>query len=111
MRRTLLHLFLSLAVCLFFFILTQRAIVRDFLSQDLPRPLIERDPDCFRGKTDKVDAPEEFERYERDIRTRDGDAGPAYPANYRILEVQKANDRKAVTLNKVAVLPWTEVGP
>jgi hypothetical protein len=107
----LLNLFVSLAVCVFFFMLTQRSIIQNSRTEDLPRPVVERDPESFQGKAEKVDAPEEFERYERDIRTRDGDAGPMYPTNYKIMEIQKANDRKAASLNKVAALPWTEVGP
>ena len=96
---------------MFFFMLTQRSIIQNSRLEDLPRPLVERDKDSYEGKAEKVDAPEGFEQYEHDIRTRDGAPGPAYPMNYKIIEVQKANDRKAASLNKLAVLPWTEVGP
>ena len=111
MRRMLLHLFGLLAVCMFFFVLTRQSIIRDSRTEDLLRPLVDREPESYEGKAEKVDAPEGFEEYERDIRTRDGATGPAYPANYKIIEVQKANDRKAASLNKIAALPWTEVGP
>jgi len=111
MRRVGSQVLLFLAVCTLFFILTQQSILLVFRSQDLPRPVIAREYESHRGKADNVDAPEEFERYEHDIRTRDGDPGPTYPANYKIVEVLKAGDRKAASLNKVAALPWTEVGP
>ncbi|MCX6135066.1 MAG: T9SS type A sorting domain-containing protein [Ignavibacteriales bacterium] len=112
MKRTLLHFCMSLAVCAMFFALSQRPALQKFsITEDLPRPVVVRDPDVHEGKADEADAPEEFERYERDIRTRDGEAGPAYSPNYKILEVQKAVERKAASLNKVAALPWSEVGP
>jgi hypothetical protein len=112
MKRTPLNLVLSAAVCVLFIIIAHRPAARGYSpTEDLPRPLVEADPDSYKGKAEKVDAPEEFERYERDIRTRDGDAGPTYPTNYKMMEVQKANHRKAASLNKVAALPWTEVGP
>ena len=111
MRRLLLHLFISLAVCVIFFVLTRQSIIRDSRTEDLPRPLVEREQDSYQGKAEKSDAPEGFEQYEHDIRTRDGATGPEYPANYKIIEVQKANAWKAASLNKIAALPWTEVGP
>ncbi|TSA19521.1 T9SS C-terminal target domain-containing protein [bacterium] len=112
MKRTSVYLILSAAVCMLFIAIAQRPGGRGYSrTEDLPRPLVERDPDSYEGKAEKVDAPEEFERYERDIRTRDGDWGPTYPTNYKMMEVNKANDRKAASLNKLAALPWTEVGP
>ncbi len=111
MRRLVLNLLVLLSVCMVFFVLTQRSIILHSAAVDLPQPRVESDPDKHLDKAEKVDAPEEFERYERDIRTRDGDAGPAYPTNYKMTAAQKAIDLKAASLYKGTALPWTEVGP
>ena len=112
MKRSLLLLSCAVTVCAMFFALTHRASnIRSMEAETSQRMLVERDSDNRDGKTDGEDAPAGFEQYERDIRTRDGESVPSYPANYKILAVQKAVEQKAASLNKIAALPWTEVGP
>ncbi|HTY39126.1 MAG TPA: hypothetical protein VMH23_18550, partial [Bacteroidota bacterium] len=112
MRQAIFHLYCAVGVCIIFIALAQH---REGREDERGTDLSERQREYTEGareeKSEPEDAPAEFERYERDIRTRDGESAPAYPANYRILEVQKAAERKAATLNKVATLPWTELGP
>lgn len=57
----------------------------------------------------KMDGPAQFAAYHALIRTRDGEASPAYPPGYRLKEFQKniANRRGP----KRKALPWTERGP
>ncbi|HEX9659063.1 MAG TPA: hypothetical protein VGA18_02145, partial [Rhodothermales bacterium] len=52
--------------------------------------------------------PNEFLRLHYELRTRDGEAGPAYPANYRVNELEKA-----VALKKGGSVAheWTSRGP
>ncbi len=61
------------------------------------------------------DAPDQFARYHKSIRTRAGDNGPAYRTNYRVDALMKA--RRVVStraFGKQAArdpLPWMERGP
>lgn len=54
------------------------------------------------------DSPDQFQRLYYELRTREGDDGPAYPPNYRISELEKA-----VALKKggSAARPWVSRGP
>lgn len=54
------------------------------------------------------DFPGEFQRLHYELRTSEGDAGPAYPPNYRISELEKA-----VALKKRGSIdrPWISRGP
>ncbi len=111
MKRTLFHIALASPVCaLFFFIAERTGVPIDSMEGDLPKPLM-ASKDIGRAGTEAADAPEEYERFHRDIRTRDGETGPAYPPNFKMVEVQKAVGQKSATLNKYSALPWTERGP
>ncbi len=58
----------------------------------------------------KPEAPDEFVRYHREIRTRESENAPDYPPNYKIAALRQA--LQAVSLNKAsAPLPWIERGP
>jgi len=112
MKRTLLLLAVAGMVCVLFIVIAQRPGARQYsISDDLPRALMNSKDIAQEGDPDAADAPEEFERFHRDIRTRDGEAGPAYPTNYKLIEVRKAIDQKAAALSKYSALPWTERGP
>ena len=112
MKRTLFHAALSASVGVLFFALAERTgVCAPSAAKDLPESLMtSKDSDRERG-ADATDGPEEFERFHREIRTRDGETVPAYPLNFKIIEAQKAVERKAAVLNKYAVSPWTERGP
>ncbi|KAA3620162.1 MAG: T9SS C-terminal target domain-containing protein [Calditrichaeota bacterium] len=80
---------------------------------------MEKDP--FSEKKKRVkgqarhDSPGKFAEFHRLLRTRDGEAGPAYPHNYKIKELMKAksiSSTKDLAKNKIAAtLDWTERGP
>jgi len=60
----------------------------------------------------KFDEPNKFAELHRMLRTRDGDDGPKYVANYKMKEFLKAKRRKAALGNSVtADLNWIERGP
>ncbi len=112
MRRPALQLVFAASVFVIFALYAPRPSVRaNAGAEDLPRPVGLEASYSKEQDRDKFDAPEEFERFHRDIRTRDGEAGPAYPSNYRMMEVEKAISHKVASLNKYAALPWTERGP
>lgn len=54
------------------------------------------------------DFPDQFQRLQYELRTREGDDGPAYPANYRLTELDKA-----ITLKKGhgVTRTWVSRGP
>ena len=57
------------------------------------------------------DAPQEFADYHRLIRIPVDRQSPAYPSNYKIVELQKAISRSAVKGARLAKLDWVERGP
>lgn len=61
------------------------------------------------------DRPDLFAEFHRDIRTRDGDPGPAYPPNYQIKALLKARNLSGThALSKASTgggLDWIERGP
>ena len=103
MRRPALQLVFAASVFAIFVLYAMRPSVRGNAgAEDLPRPVGLVASYSEEQDRDKFDAPEEFERFHRDIRTRDGEAGPAYPVNYRVVEVQKAINGKVASLSKYA---------
>ena len=112
MKRTPAHLLMSAVICALFALLTRESVLRSKSGvMDLPRPIVQADDEGHKKFSERFDAPAEFDRYQREIRTRDGDPGPMYPLNYKVIEVHKAVDRKVTSLNKTATLPWIERGP
>jgi photosystem II stability/assembly factor-like uncharacterized protein len=111
MSRRMMYLALSFVVFVLFIIIAQRPGARIQTAQEAREPIALSDKCGFKEEKGKMDAPEEFERYHRDIRTQDGDAGPTYPMNYKMIEVNKAIDAKANSLFKYVGLPWVERGP
>lgn len=106
------HLSVAAALGILFFYLAQRPAVYSVSpSADLPKPLMSAKEYGSKRQAERMDAPEEFDRFHRDIRTRDGDDGPAYPQDFKMIEVRKAVERKAAALKKSSVLTWTERGP
>ncbi|MDN5202558.1 T9SS type A sorting domain-containing protein [Fulvivirgaceae bacterium BMA10] len=60
----------------------------------------------------KSDSPDEFFLFHRSIRTRDGEEGPGYQANYRLEELNKALQNQARARGfRRATLDWKERGP
>ena len=112
MKRTLVHGTLAASVGALFFVFAERAVAPAYPAiEALAKPSMVSKETRPESDADATDAPEEFERFHREIRTRDGETGPAYPPNFKVMEVQKAVERKATTLNKYLALPWTERGP
>ena len=111
MKRKVLPLALAVIVCSFFIVIAYRPHgIRPSEDEDLRSTAWKSEP-LAEKEAEEFDAPEEFERYHREIRTRDGEPGPAYPLNFKMIEVNKANAAKAVSLFKYTGLPWTERGP
>jgi hypothetical protein len=111
MKRALSYLSLSVLVCALFVILVQRSGPVNRITVSAPQSAALTDKHGLEEESEEMDAPEEFERYYREIRTRIGDESPAYPVNYKMTEVNKANQAKAISLFKYVGLPWTERGP
>lgn len=83
------------------------------VSGNFERPMSERKK-RLKG-LGKLDRPDLFAQYHRDIRTRHGEAAPSYSYNYRVEELLKAKSvtstkalRKLSTMNQ---LDWVERGP
>jgi photosystem II stability/assembly factor-like uncharacterized protein len=111
MNRALSYLALSVMVCALFIIIVQRSGGGKHVAQDARELNALKDMHGVEEEVHEMDAPEEFERYHREIRTRDGETGPSYPMNYRMIEVNKAREAKATSLFKYTGLPWVERGP
>ena len=70
---------------------------------------------------DKFDEPAKFTQFENDIRTHIGSLKPDYPKNYKMIELNKAVERKfgvglssynaAFKEMQAATIPWKERGP
>ena len=111
MYRAMSHLALSVIVCALFIILVQRSGGSKHIAHDIPQSIALTDKHGVEEEAEAMDAPEEFERYHREIRTRDGEAGPTYPLNYKMIELSRANNAKATSFFKYTGLPWLERGP
>lgn len=60
----------------------------------------------------RPDEPDQFLRFHHEIRTPEGQSEPGYPANYRMIELEKAIQSQAgLGKRQAAVLPWVERGP
>jgi hypothetical protein len=62
----------------------------------------------------RMDRPDLFDEFHRDIRTGYGESGPSYPMNYQITELLKARGEtstRALSKASSAPLPWIERGP
>jgi len=60
----------------------------------------------------RPDEPDQFLKYHREIRTQEGEPGPLYPANYRLLALEKAlQQQSGLSKRQAALLPWQERGP
>lgn len=64
----------------------------------------------------KMDAPDEFAKFEQGIRTRDGETGPQYPAGYVYKQLSQAQKEQKnyyaqARLNETNAITWTERGP
>ena len=112
MKRLAVSTTVTLTIFAVFFLMVRDSSIRTASAvPDLPIALVESKDSEKEEKSDEMDEPEQFDRFHRDIRTKDGENGPAYPANYKVTEIRKAIDRKAAALNKITLLPWTERGP
>ena len=60
---------------------------------------------------DRYDEPEGFEEFQRAIRTRDGDAAPAYRMGYRMAELTKLRAAFQRLGKRAEMMNWVERGP
>ena len=111
MNRTMSYLALSVIVCVLFVIIAQRPGGSEHIAPTVPQPIALSDKHEAEEEMEGMDAPEEFARYHREIRTRDGEGDPMYPLNYRMIETSRATEAKAATLFKYTVLQGIERGP
>ena len=111
MSRALSYLALSVLISVLFIVIVRRSSGDKGVAQDARQTASLEDTCGVEKEVDAMDAPQEFERYHREIRTRDGEADPSYPANYKMIEVNKAREAKATSFFKYSGLPWIERGP
>ncbi|MCX6142865.1 MAG: T9SS type A sorting domain-containing protein [Ignavibacteriales bacterium] len=111
MSRALSYLALSVLVSALFIVMVWRSSGDKGVAQDARQATSLEDTCGVEKEVDAMDAPQEFERYHREIRTRDGETGPSYPINYKMIEVNKAREAKATSFFKYNGLPWVERGP